>query len=246
MFHLEDRDGIRLLRMQHGKANAFDLEFALALTDAMEGAERDPVDAVVLTGTGNIFSAGVDLHRVVEEGAPYLETFLPPLDRSFESCLRLTKPLVAAINGHAIAGGGVLACLCDYRVLGAGSAKIGVPELLVGVPFPPVALEVIRAAVPLDHFRRIVLGGQLVSGEAAVASGFADEIVEGDRLEESAAEWARRLASIPTATFAQHKRDWRAPLFAGVTDGAFAEVQRVWKSPETLQAIANYVEKTFK
>ena len=77
MIHREDRDIITILRMEHGKANAVDTDLFADIDTALAAAEASK--ALVLTGTGSIFSAGVDLFRVLEEGAPYLEKFLPAL-----------------------------------------------------------------------------------------------------------------------------------------------------------------------
>jgi len=244
MIRCEDCDGIRIARMEHGKANALDVEFVTALNDFLDAAKRDPVNAVVLAGAGTIFSAGVDLHRLLDGGEAYLRAFVPLLDLAFEKCLRLPKPLVAAINGHAIAGGGVLACVSDYRVFPSERAKIGVPEMIVGVPFPPLALEAVRATVAAPDLRRVVLLGELLSGDEALRSGLVDEVVEQSLVEVRATEVAKRLAEIPAATFAQHKQDWRRPILEAATVDALESVTRVWCDPATVAAISSYVEKT--
>jgi enoyl-CoA hydratase/carnithine racemase len=104
-------DGVGVVRLVHGKVNALDLELCRAIEQAMR--DLDDVDgvvrAVVVTGTGRVFSAGVDLKRVVDGGAAYVAEFLPALSGAFRSVFDLGKPVVAAVNGHAIAGGCVLA-----------------------------------------------------------------------------------------------------------------------------------------
>ena len=111
--------------------------------------------AVIVTGTGSIFSAGVDLVRISAEGEGYVRRFLPALHRMFEAAFNLPKPLVAAVNGHAMAGGCVLACCADMRIAARGNGRIGITEMLVGVPFPALAFEVMRlcgeGAVPCRH-----------------------------------------------------------------------------------------------
>ena len=102
-----------------------------------------------------MFSAGVDLLKVVDGGAVYVRMFLPVFRRVFESLFDYPKPVVAAVNGHAIAGGCVLACAADHRVMAAGTARIGMPELLVGVALPTVALETVRCACP-SRLRRLI------------------------------------------------------------------------------------------
>src|SRR5215510_7036310 len=103
----------RLLRLEHGKASAFDLILLRALLEELDDAARDEVPALVLTGTGNIFSAGVDLVKLRDGGDDYLKRFLPALDECFERLFAFPRPTIAAVNGHAIAGGGVLTLCCD-------------------------------------------------------------------------------------------------------------------------------------
>src|SRR5262249_24897599 len=102
-------DGVAVLTMQHGKANTLDVEFCNAMTDRFIGLRKSDIKAVVLAGQGKIFSAGVDLKRLSEGGSAYVREFLPALHRLYEAVFFHPKPLVAAVNGHAIAGGWVLA-----------------------------------------------------------------------------------------------------------------------------------------
>ena len=113
-----------------------DIELGEALIDG-DGGRADPsVKAVILTGSGSSFSAGVDLFRVLKDGPEYGRRFLPVLDNFLRAALTLPKPMIAAINGHAIAGGCILAATCDHRIMTEGNGRIGIPELAVGVPFP--------------------------------------------------------------------------------------------------------------
>ena len=86
----------------------------------MEDARDPSVKAVILTGSGSSFSAGVDLFRVLKDGPEYGRRFLPVLDNFLRAALTLPKPMIAAINGHAIAGGCILAATCDHRIMSEG------------------------------------------------------------------------------------------------------------------------------
>ena len=141
-------DGIAVLTLMHGKANALDIEFCEALAARFMELRSSDAKAVVLTGQGKIFSAGVDLKRLSEGGADYIRKFLPALHKLYDTVFYHPKPVVAAINGHAIAGGCVLAACADRRIMARESGRIGVTELLVGVPFPALAFEIVRFAVP--------------------------------------------------------------------------------------------------
>src|SRR5206468_1035318 len=97
-------------------------EFLNALETTLQREAESDCGAIVITGTGSIFSAGVDLYRVLEGKRAYLEQFLPALDAALESLFDFPKPAVAAVNGHAIAGGAVIALACDHRILVRGKA----------------------------------------------------------------------------------------------------------------------------
>src|SRR5262245_39446935 len=123
MIRRERRGDVVWLRLEHGKANAMDVELLLALGDVLAEEAAGSTRALVVTGTGPMFCAGVDLRRLLREPPAYLDRFLPALDRMFETLLFLPKPVVAAVNGHAIAGGCVLACMCDRRLAARGAGR---------------------------------------------------------------------------------------------------------------------------
>jgi enoyl-CoA hydratase len=259
MIDRTERGPITVLEMKHGRANALDVELCDALAARLDECLAPSTRAVVITGQGRMFSAGVDLLRLLDGGAPYVRTLIPSLCRAFERLLDFPKPMVAAVNGHAIAGGCVIACGADYRIMasgasaasgaaGAESGKIGVPELLVGVPFPTVALEIVRAAVPL-HAQRLIYTGRTLSADEAVAEGVVDEVVAPGALLEAAVHTAETLAARPPEAFALTKRQLRAPSMARVAESRARldrAVEDLWCADSTLDAIRRYVERTLK
>lgn len=245
MIHHDTRDGISVLRMEHGKANAFDVEFVDDLRRAF-AAVKD-ARAVVLTGTGSIFSAGVDLFRVLDGGADYVKRFLPGFSEVLHEVFAFERPVVAAMNGHAIAGGCILACACDHRIMAAGSGRIGVPELMVGVPFPTLAIEIVRYVVPSHHAQELVYTGRTCEPAEALARGLVDRVVPPEQVLDAACEAAAALARIPAATFAITKRALRAPAIARIVGDAAAEhIKEIWMADETRAAIRAYLDRTLK
>src|SRR6202041_2558922 len=121
--------------------------------------ERGPAKAVVLTGHGSVFGAGVDLPALVSGGPDYVRRFVPAMVAGFERLVSFSKPLVAAINGHAIAGGTIMLLACDQRILAKGNARIGLTEIRVGVEFPAWALEIARFLTPPEHLATLILTG---------------------------------------------------------------------------------------
>jgi enoyl-CoA hydratase len=249
MIHQTIDDGIAVVTIQHGKANALDIELCEALAQCFDGLRGGDARAVVVTGRGRMFSAGVDLLRVGSGGADYVRDFLPVLHRLYDAVFFHPKPVVAAINGHAIAGGCVLACCADRRIMARDSGRIGVTELLVGVPFPALAFEVLRFAVPPRHLPEFMFGAATYDTEAAVQVGWVDETVEADALIGQAMTVARKLALLPPAAFAQTKKHLRLPVTERMErDGAGidAAVTAVWTAPASLASIRDYVARTLK
>src|SRR5258705_8320826 len=183
MIDMTHHGNVTVLRMAHGKANALDLELCEALTSQLDECQRSPsTGALVLTGTGRMFSAGVDLPRVVDGGASYVRVFLPSVNRMFQTLFTFSKPVVAAVNGHAIAGGCVMACTGDARLMARESGRIGIPELLVGVPFPVVPLEIMRFAAPSRHLQTLAYRGVTLAADEAFDHGLIETVTDPDRL----------------------------------------------------------------
>lgn len=242
-----DRDGVAVLRMEHGRANALDVELSAGLVQALDNASD--AKAVVLTGTGGIFCAGVDLVRLTSGGAEYVKTFLPALDGALRALFTYPRPVVAAMNGHAIAGGCILAAACDHRVMARGDGRVGVAELLVGVPFPPLALELMRARLPFTAFQEAVLTGRVYGTEAALARGFVDELVDAPKLLDRAVEVAAQMGAVPAATFEVTKRMVALPIHEAVkrAETEFGdEVAGIWSSDAAMAPVRAYVAKTLK
>ena len=235
------------LRLAHGKASALDLELADNLALAINELSASDAGAVILTGTGSIFSAGVDLFRVVNEGPDYVKRFFPALAHLILELFAFPKPLVVAVNGHAIAGGCIFTLAGDYRLMAAGNGRIGMPELLVGVPFPASVLEVIRFAVPPQHLQTLIYTGRTITTDEALRLGLVDEVTAD--LSSRAAAVAAQLASLPSEAFQLAKRQLRdkaisrAKHFSHELDAAALEA---WCSPATHLRIRDYLDKTIR
>lgn len=246
MLHREDRPPVAVIRIEHGKVNALDVELVSELAARFAETADDPRCAgVVLTGTGAAFSAGVDLFRMLDGGDAYIERFFGALTRWFHQLFVFPKPVVAAINGHAIAGGCVMACAADYRIMAEGQGKIGIPELQVGVPFPVVAIEILRFAVSTPHLRELVYLGKTYDPPHAVDRGLVDELFDPAGLLERAVAVAAHAGSMPAARFGITKRQLRQPALDRVERHAASTDPKVlgaWKSPETHAAMRAYVE----
>ena len=249
MLNERTRGGVVVAEMMHGKVNALDLEFCRHLIERFRAWSEGSARAVVLTGTGEVFSAGVDLLWVIEEPPEYVDEFLPALEDAFQAAFVFPKPLVAAVNGHAIAGGCVLACAADLRLLAKGSFRVGLPELKVGVPFPSPAVEILRHTLPATVFTPMLLAGAEYWTNEAHEAGIVDAVHKAGGLVEEAWAAAEQMARVPEASFRLTKLQIRKPGLDLMLEGrrqSDAAVLACWKAPETRDEIRAFVSRSFK
>lgn len=237
-------EAVRVLTLSSGRVNALDVQLLKELTDAVHSLAGSDAGALVITGAGRAFSAGVDLNPVLEGGAGYTGQLIPALADAFDAVFAYPGPTVAAINGAAIAGGCVLACSCDRRLI-SPEAQIGATEVRVGVSFPVAALEVMRYACG-DHAEDVLLGGRTYRGEQAVESRLAHRVVDEDLVAAAVAE-ATDLAGIPPEAYRATKAQLRAPTLArirqAIAEDADRAVRELWAADETKQRIAASLER---
>jgi enoyl-CoA hydratase len=248
VIELTHQDDVAVLRMADGKANVMSLDFCRAMTARLEEVAASPAAAVVITGNGRIFSAGVDLVRLLDGGPPYIREFLPALSAMLAAAFAFPKPLVAAINGHAVAGGCVLACAADRRVMAREAGRIGTTELLVGVPLPPAAMEVMRNATAPHYLEEAIFSGATYTPPDALARGLIHEIVEPEALTDRTLANAKALAALPPAAFALSKRQIREPHLHRIDNSkeVDAAIEQIWTASETLERIRDYVARTLR
>ncbi len=247
MINLTRDDEIAILRFAHPPVNALGPEFMEEIIGGLDDVEASDARAVIITGDGVAFSAGADLFRVLDATSEDIAGGVGTMSRMFERLFRFPRPTVAAVNGHAIAGGAVMACACDYRVTSRGAHRIGFSELAVGVPFPRWALEVLRFAVGSQHVRNLALAARTYSADEAVRMGMIDEVVPEANLMERATAAARRLARVPSETYALTKRALIAPAIGRVErlgEEHDREVVRLWASEQVQDAIRAFLERT--
>jgi enoyl-CoA hydratase/carnithine racemase len=248
MFDLTLRGRVAVLQMMHGKANAMDLEFCRELMAQVHACTQSTAGALVITGQGRMFSAGVDLPRLVAGGAAYAREFVPAMNHFFETLFAFSKPLVVAVNGHAIAGGCVMTCCADYRIMAKDSGRIGIPELLVGVPFPAVPLEIVRFATPPQHLQTLIYRGLTVTADEALRYGLVDAVANPERTLDEAVAVAESLAAVPFEAFHLTKRLLREPALRQMHAGGIADalVQDAWTGDVVQNAVRDYVARTLK
>jgi enoyl-CoA hydratase/carnithine racemase len=243
----DQRDGgVRVLTLDRPPANAEDETLLADLGRALDEARADDaVRAVVLTGAGRFFSAGFDLgaprragDAVRRIGEAFRTTHL--------ALLGLPKPTVAMLNGHAVAGGLVLALACDYRLAVDGDYRIGLNELAVGASYPRVAFEIVRLRLTHARAAELLLGAALYPAREAVRLGIADELLPAERLEPTVLRRAARLGAFPREAYAHTKAALVAEAVARVQAESSEEAERaaaIWTTSESRAARAAQREK---
>ena len=234
------RDGaIAVVTLANPPANAMDADGLLELAGEVERLGREPgVDGLVITGEGRVFSAGLDLKRVVELDVDGQEALIEALNRAFLAVYECPRLVVAAVNGHAIAGGLVLALCCDVRLVADIPLRAALAEVTVGVVYPVGAIEVVRHELDGAARRRLVLRGASVDGPGGVELGVFDRVVRADRLLDEAVVEARDTR--PPLGFARIKAQLRRPAIEATRAalGGHDPLPRPWLGEETFAAAA--------
>jgi enoyl-CoA hydratase len=240
VIRVQEHGPVVVVRLDHGKVNAMDIELLHELTATMRRLAGAP--AIVVTGTGKTFSAGVDLVRIVDGGPAYVRQYLPALSTAFLAVFDHPGPVVAAVNGHAIAGGCILAAACDVRFMSGGT--IGLTELRVGVPFPVAAMEIARYAAG-TAVGGLALTGETVDPQEARRRGLVDEVVAPEELLAAALHRAGALARTPAAAYALTKEQLHRPVRRRIEEMGLLDdplVTAMWESEAARTAIKAYLD----
>lgn len=200
----ETRDGIRVLRLDHGKPNSISTEVARALIAELVVAEKD-AKAVVLFGRPGMFSGGFDL-GVMKQGPAAAREMVKAGGQLLAAVLDHPKPVVVGCTGHAIAMGAFLVMAGDYRIGARGEFKLGLNETAIGMTLPTFAIETTRLRLSKRHFERAVVHSEIYDPETAVDAGFLDRVVAADVLEGEALAAAKRLGELKQPAFRNNKR----------------------------------------
>lgn len=185
-------DGIAVIDLDDGKANALGFDVLAGLNAALDRAEEDDVSAVVLTGRDGKFSAGFDL-KVMTSGP---EQARDMLGRGADLGLRFftfPKPVVFGVTGHALAMGAILLCCADVRIGAEGPYKIGLNEVAIGMPVPGFAVTLCQERLAIPAFTPAVQLAKIHSPQEALAAGFLDQIVDGGEVRSTAIATAAEL-----------------------------------------------------
>ncbi len=232
---LSRQGGTAVLTLASDKVNALDREVLDEITAFVQYCQDDPgITALVVTGAGKVFSAGLNVSEILANDKSYTDALLESLDAALGGLFRCPLPTVAAVNGAAIAGGCLLACACDKRLI-ADEARMGVTELRVGVAFPAVAIELLKHVCG-PRAEQLIFDAGLLDADEACLYGLAHQCLPRFELQAAALSAAEQLASLDPGAYALAKSSVRRGALSAIdgSDPAFdRQVLDHWRSDGT-------------
>ncbi|HIJ56964.1 MAG TPA: enoyl-CoA hydratase/isomerase family protein [Deltaproteobacteria bacterium] len=238
-----EKDGIVTLSLNRGKVNPLNggvVEEILSCLNALEGDSA--VKAVILTGQGKFFSFGFDVPELLTYSREAFSDFLTKFTNLYSYMFLYPKPIIAALNGHTIAGGCMLALACDRRIMISGKSKISLNEVDLGVPVFTGITEILRFCVGSRNATEILYSGTLYSPEQAYSLGLVDEVVSTDDLTGEANKAASDLANKPWPAFNGIKSLLRKPILQDIEQREKASIMKfvdIWYSDSTREILKN-------
>ena len=239
--HVERVDTITVLRLNRPPANAFDLPLTRHLEEQLRVLEAHNPAAIVLTGTDDFFSAGLDLKLVPHYDERDQRDMILSFGRLVARLYAFPRPTVAAVNGHAVAAGTLLTLACDYRVGSKGDYKLGLTGARVGIPYPVAAQAIFQAELDPAARRTMVLGASPLSPDEAVAKGVLDELQPPERVLARAVDVAKTRANLPAEAYGKIKRQLRSAALdriAQATDDGADPLLGAWLTADSAAASA--------
>ena len=239
-FIRSERDGeLLIITLARGKANPLNEAMVAELISAFGAAANEDVRGVVLASDRpRFFSSGFDVGEVFEYDRDRMKEFFSRFIDLYEGMLRLPKPVVGAVSGHAFAGGAVLALACDARVMAEGEFGFALNEVNLGVVVPSGFVRMAVAAVGAKNAREIILEGKTITPARAFEMGLVDAVVKPEAVLERAVARARELAAKPPLAFGAVKQLFleASGLSAASSDhSTISQFADYWFSPEATE-----------
>ncbi|MBL8201930.1 MAG: enoyl-CoA hydratase/isomerase family protein [Chromatiales bacterium] len=247
MLHIQFHEAVAEIRMDRPPANALNRELVERLLAALETARMDGAHAIVLTGRPGMFSGGLDVPELLALDRRQIETFWGLFFSLTRQLAASPVPVIAAVSGHAPAGGAVLALHCDWRIGVAGRYRIGLNEVQVGLPVPGTVLVALEQAVGPRLAHRLATRGEMLSMEDAAAVGLLDELVAPEQLLPTALARANELLALPPVAMNTTRLAARARLIEALSSPAdVASATGWWFSAETQAGMRKLVARLQK
>lgn len=238
---LSHNQDITTVTINRPKVNAINEEVVLELRNVFRDLESNKrVNAVILTGTGSFFSFGFDIPEFLDYTKDAFYMFILSFSELIQRIFIFPKPVVAALNGHAIAGGCILAVACDRRIMVTGKSKIALNELTLGATVFTSIAETLKFTVGARTAQDILYSGKMNSGEEALALGLVDELVSEDVLNDTALSRARAFAEMDRYAFRNTKKLLRTETLDRIEQhekSSLSDFVDIWYSKNTREKL---------
>jgi enoyl-CoA hydratase len=241
----ETQGEITVLRLDRPPANAIDLELAEHFEAAFDAAMAERPRGIVLTGSGRFFSGGLDLKQIPTYSPEQQRDLIRGINRLIGKLYACPVPVVGGINGHAVAGGLIVALNADYRIGARGDFKLGLTEARAGIPFPAATMIVLQAELSPVDVRFMTLNARNFGPDEARSRGVLDELQPLDAVLERAIEVARDLANMPPDGYRRIKAQVRGAATARIEELNATDADPMlegWVSPEAQTASASLLK----
>ncbi|MBP6796977.1 MAG: enoyl-CoA hydratase/isomerase family protein [Luteimonas sp.] len=241
-------DGIHELRLARPPVHALHPELCTQLRLALSAAIEQGARGIVLSGGPKVFSAGLDVPYLLTLDAAGLRAAWEAFFLTARALAESPVPVVAAINGHAPAGGCVYALCCDYRVMASGPFTIGLNETRVGLVAPEGIQRLMRRIVGPHRAERLLVAGEMVDAQRALEIGLVDELAAIEEVPLRAREWLRGLLALPGKPVLATRAIARADVIASLAP-ELIDLDRfvaAWSDPDTQQALHALLAKLGK
>lgn len=245
-YHLDPIDPLGILHLHASNANAMNERVLQAISAGLQEATKANLKGLILTGYDRFFSAGLDLLTVHEFDREQMRRFIADWEAAMIELFEFPLPVVAAINGAATAGGCILAMACDYRLMAAKGAVIGMNGIRLGITLPTAALEILRDGIPASQLAYVLYSGRLFKADEALQRGLVNEVVLQENLLETALARLREFtghAGNPAAALKTALRRSTVERIRQSADAMREKFLEVWFSPAARKGIREMVNE---
>lgn len=235
--NIQKNDSLAIIRLERGKVHALNDQVIKELQETLQQMENDnSISAIILTGTGKFFSFGFDIPGFMDYSPEAFTGFVTRFTDLYTYMFLYPKPIIAAINGHAIAGGCMLVTAADYRIMVTGKSKISLNEITFGALVFAGSVEMLKFCAGERNAELILASGDMYSAEEAQKMGLIDRVTAEDELMKEAQKTALAYAAKEFPAFTGIKRLLRKPVaerMIALEKESIREFIKVWYLPAT-------------
>ena len=248
MLKIEYQDSVAVVKLNRGVTNALNPELVDELQKAFLDLKfKNQIRAMVLTSSNDkFFSIGFDIPQLIELSQEDFQLYYQKFNQMCLALYTFPKPTVAAVVGHAIAGGCILALCCDYRVIADERSLMGLNEIKLGVPVPYLADCILRSLVGVRSARQIMETGEFYSALQLFQMGMVDQMVSLEEVLPTSMERASALGIMPQEAYKMIKKN-RVEVIRGDIQKNWDEKKnffiKCWYSEEAQKLLKKAMEK---